>query len=242
MFGSKMSFQKDLFLHEEIMLLALNKEGKIASGIKHIYCAIGGAILAELLLTNRVNVDGSEGKTIVPITNPQKFNNPILDECFDEIKNTTEQYRFTDWALWFSDIKDLSDRVANQLCQRGILRATEGRIKFLFKRKIYPEFDPGPKMKLIEKLKTAIFSEKEVDPRTLILVLIARDSKILKTLFDKKELKTREKRIEKIFVNTWGEEIVNEEHKAVRVAISVAIEHVGYCISNCSFFSTFGRS
>ena len=46
----------DLFLHEEILLLALkDEEGTIASGTTYEFAA-GGAILAELLLQKRVRV------------------------------------------------------------------------------------------------------------------------------------------------------------------------------------------
>ena len=51
-----MAKQTALFLHEEVMLLALrDKEGTIASGSMYQY-AIGGAVLAELLLHDRVEV------------------------------------------------------------------------------------------------------------------------------------------------------------------------------------------
>ena len=48
-----------LYLHEEIMLLALrDKEGTIAAGPTYQY-AIGAAVLAELLLSERIVVDQS---------------------------------------------------------------------------------------------------------------------------------------------------------------------------------------
>ena len=51
-----------LYLQEEIMLLTLrDKEGTIASGTNYQY-AIGGAVLAELLLRNRVTVDEEKKK------------------------------------------------------------------------------------------------------------------------------------------------------------------------------------
>lgn len=54
--------KNSLFLQEEIMLLALrDKEGTIASGSMYQY-AISGAILAELLLNNRIVVDESKKK------------------------------------------------------------------------------------------------------------------------------------------------------------------------------------
>ena len=54
-----MTRRSNLFLYEEIMLLALRDEkGTIASGAMYQH-AIGGAVLAELLMTGRLTVDES---------------------------------------------------------------------------------------------------------------------------------------------------------------------------------------
>jgi len=58
-----MTIQTNLFLHEEIMLLALrDEEGTIASGTMYQY-AIGAAVLAELLLNKRIAVGEPRGKS-----------------------------------------------------------------------------------------------------------------------------------------------------------------------------------
>ena len=50
-----------LFLHQEILLLALRDErGTIESGTMYQY-AVGGAILSELLLANRIAVELNDG-------------------------------------------------------------------------------------------------------------------------------------------------------------------------------------
>ena len=55
---------RELHLHEEVLLLALrDREGTIASGTHYQY-AIAGALLAELLLEERcvVDAEGRKGK------------------------------------------------------------------------------------------------------------------------------------------------------------------------------------
>jgi hypothetical protein len=64
----------NLFLHEEIMLLALrDEEGTIASGSMYNF-AVGGAIIAELLLSQRIAVDQSKKKKLVSVINPEQLN------------------------------------------------------------------------------------------------------------------------------------------------------------------------
>jgi hypothetical protein len=59
-----------IHLHEEIMLLALrDKEGTVAAGAMYQY-AIGGAILAELLLSQHFRAVESGKKTLAELVNP----------------------------------------------------------------------------------------------------------------------------------------------------------------------------
>jgi hypothetical protein len=61
-----MPLQEKLFLHEEITLLALrDKEGTFQIGATYDY-AVGGAVLAELLLSGRIVVEESWRTSSVP--------------------------------------------------------------------------------------------------------------------------------------------------------------------------------
>ena len=56
-----------LFLHEEILLLALKDEkGTIAPGTLYQY-ALGGAVLAELLLRRHIGLVEYRGKKLVDV-------------------------------------------------------------------------------------------------------------------------------------------------------------------------------
>ncbi len=68
-----MTIQTNLFLHEELMLLALrDEEGTIASGTMYKY-AIGAAVLSELLLNKRIAVEESKKKKLVNLVSSQPF-------------------------------------------------------------------------------------------------------------------------------------------------------------------------
>ena len=75
-----MALHDTLFLHEEIMLLALrDEEGTIASGAMYQY-AIGGAVLAELLLSQRIAVDESGKRKLVDLVSSTPLGEPLVDE------------------------------------------------------------------------------------------------------------------------------------------------------------------
>jgi hypothetical protein len=67
-----------LFLHEEIMLLALRDEtGVMESGAWYSF-AMGGAILSELLLAGRVEIDGGKKPVRRTLRTGQEADAPLV--------------------------------------------------------------------------------------------------------------------------------------------------------------------
>ena len=217
-----MTIQTNLFLHEEIMILAMrDEEGTIASGTMYQY-AIGAAVLAELLLNKRIAVGEPRRKKLVDLISSQSFGEPLIDQCLEKISNAKRRASLQSWVSRFAGVKNLKHRVALQLCERGILRATEDKILLIFTRKIYPEVNPEPERKLIERLRQAIFTDsRDVDPRTVVLVSLANSTGLLKVVFDKKELKGRKARIKEISDGEITGKAAKEAIEAMQAAVMV---------------------
>jgi len=218
-----MTIQSTLFLHEEVMLLALrDEEGTIASGTMYQY-AIGAAILAELLLNQRIALDESRKKKLVNLLSSTPLGEPLIDQCLEKIGNTKRRASLQTWVSRFAGVKNLKHRVAQQLCDRGILRTTEDKILLLFTRKIYPELNPVPERNLIERLRQAIFTDsRDVDPRTVVLVSLTDSTGLLKETFDKKKLKGRKARIKEISNGEITGKAAKEAIEAMQAAVMVA--------------------
>jgi len=218
-----MTTNNNLYLHEEIMLLALrDEEGTIASGTMYQY-AIGAAVLAELLLSQRIIVDQSNKKKLVDLVGSTPFGEPLLDRCLEKITTAKRRAALQTLVSRFAGVKNLKHIVARSLCQRGILRADEDKVLLIFTRKIYPEVNPEPERELIERLRNAIFTDaSDVDPRTVVLVSLANAAGLLKIVFDKKMLKTRKKRIEQIVNGEITGKAAQEAIQAMQAAVMVA--------------------
>jgi len=208
-----MAIPSTLFLHHEIVLLALHeKRGTIAGGTRYRY-AIGGAVLAELLLNKRIAVQPSGRKHLVEAVSAEPLGEPLVDRCLERINSERRRLSLQTLISRVADVKNLKDAVAQQLCKRNVLRAARGRILLIFRRKIYPQIDPEPKRELVERLRIAIFTDAmHVDPRTAILLSLADSTNVLSVVFDKKELSRRRTRIAEIV----GGEIIGQ---AAREAI-----------------------
>ena len=186
-------------LHEEVALLALrNDRGTVAGGVMYAQAA-GGAILAELLLSGHLTTEGTGRKMVAMAAGRAHTGNEVLDECLDKVSNARHGHRLSSWVQKFGGLRQLHHRVAASLVEKGVLREDEDRVLFIFKRRIYPELDADCERRIHTRIETAIFSDAPaVDPRTSVLIAIGHHSGLLKTNFDRKQLKLRRERIQAI--------------------------------------------
>ena len=207
------------------MLLALaDKKGTVAANETAFPLTLGGALLAELLFLKKISVEPVKKKKMVKLENATSMGDPLLDECLAKLREAKRRGTLKSWVSRFTRIKRLRHRAAEQLCRRGILRADEGTVLLIFKRKIYPELDPGPEREVVERLRTAVFTETEdLDARTVILTSLAHRAGVLKNVFDKKELKARKDRLEKIGEGEITAEAVKEVVDEVTAAIAASV-------------------
>jgi len=216
-----MAKDRPLFLYEEVMLLALRDEqGTIATGF--VEQLVAGAILADLLLESQISIDDTK-KQLVNLENDKTTGDPVIDECLEKMAAVKRRASLSTWVHRLAGIKKLKHKVAQQLCERGILRADEDKILFLFNRRIYPEINPTPEKKIIERMREAIFTDQnQLDARTVVLVSLANGSDLLRQTFGRKELKPRKKRIEKITNGDLTGKATGEVIAACQTALIVA--------------------
>jgi golgi phosphoprotein 3 len=214
-----MVMRRTLFLDEEILLLALNDtKGTAASGSTYRY-ALAGAILAELLLSQRITVEASK-KKLVDVVEARPIGDPLIDECLARIAGASRRGSLLTWVTRIAGLKRIEHRVAEPLCAAGVLRAEVGKVLLIFDRTAYPQVDPEPERMLIDRLRKAIFSDApEVDPRTVVLVSLTNGAGLLKPVFGGKELKGRKQRIERL---TSGDAMGRATKDAIDAATAIA--------------------
>jgi hypothetical protein len=188
----------DIPLYEGVLLLALrDREGTICPG-KHCAWAIAGAILGELILKNRIDVEQEDQKHFVRLLSSSPIGDRLVDECLSEVTCATEVRSLRSWLLHFSHLKNLKHRVAQQLCKRRILREDRGDFLHVFHRKIYPEIDHNPEALLIESLGRAAFSPASPPaPRIMVLLAITFSTGLLGLVLNEVRLLERKAEIER---------------------------------------------
>jgi Golgi phosphoprotein 3 len=207
-----------LYLHEEILLLALqDREGTVVSGAWYSQ-ALAGALLTELILRGRLRSTGDDGK--LEVVSTETLGEPLLDECLGLVAGAKKPKPMSDWLSKVANWKELKHRVAERLCERGILRSDTDKVLLFFERRIYPEVDPEPERAIIERLREAIFTERDdLDPRTVVILALAYRTEILKAAFDRKELKARKARIESVVNGDATGKAAQDVIEAVQMAV-----------------------
>ncbi|MDT8436216.1 MAG: GPP34 family phosphoprotein [Gemmatimonadota bacterium] len=212
-----------LRLHEELLLLCLHEE-KGTMRVSNWRLAVGGGLLAELLVEGRVRLErGSRAsRDRVRMADPRLLADPLLDDCLRRVRDAKKPRAPKDWVMKFSQLSSLRRRVATGLVRRGLLRERRGRVLLLFPWTFYPELDPAPKRRIADRVREAVEGEGELDERTAALVAIAARTGALKPLLGRAVLKERKARIEEIGESVSVASAVRDAVKAARAAAVAA--------------------
>ena len=212
-----------LYLHEELMLMVLrDREGTMASSSMFSYAA-GGAVLAELMLQKRIEIELDGKKKFARVCDPRPVGDPLLDACLARLATAKRRAQLATWVSRFAGTKKLKHLVAGQLVRRGILRVDQDKVLGIFSRTIYPELDPRPERQLNARLERAILGgDEDVDTRTAILVSLAAGADLLQLVIDKKELKRRRDRTALISNGDLTGQATREAIEAMQAAVMIA--------------------
>jgi Golgi phosphoprotein 3 len=210
----------NLYLYEEYLLLALRDDtGTTECGVS-LGFGLGGALLADLMLLERVEVEQEKKRAFLKLTDVSSTGDSLLDECLMKLHDAKRRAVLSTWVQRFASIRRLKHRAAESLCDRGVLKSEESRFLLLFTREVYPEVDSRVEKEILARLKRAIFTQtSDIEAKTLVLVSLANSTGLLKANFDKKKLKARKDRIEKI---VSGEAVGEAAQAAVQAAVQAA--------------------
>ena len=186
-----------LMLHQEVILLALRDAKGSFSGGMYIY-SVAGAMLSELLLQQRIIANDDEKQTIAVIDD-SKTGCQILDELLSEIDQSEKHKGMQDWVYHAACMKNLNHRIAESLCDKGILEKVVGKILFIFSRTVYPEIEGSYEDAIRRRMADVMFQEKaKADSRTGVLIALAHHGGLMTYNFAPDELTQHQARIEEV--------------------------------------------
>ena len=215
-----MSAQPELFIYQEAMLLALRADRGTTVRGAWATQAIGGGILADLLLSERIELEGK--RKLVTVTDDTPLGEPVLDSCLAQIATAKRRAAAQTWVSRMSTRK-VFHAAAARLCELGVLQMKSESVLLLFSQRVYPEIDPIPERAIVDRLRDAIFTDRDdIDAQTAVLVSLASATELLKAHFAKKELRSRKARIEQLKAGDAISEATAKVIQGIQAAVIVA--------------------
>jgi golgi phosphoprotein 3 len=217
---------RSLRLHHELLLLALHdRKGTPAFG-QMIHLGLGGAVLTELLLEERVRIvseGGRRRKEYVEVVDTRRMHDLALDAALAKLSSAKRRATPQNTVSRIGGVKDLRHLVARDLCRMGILRETEQEILLLFRRRVYPTVDPAPERALVARVRAALEGSSSPDERTSALVAVADVTHTLAAIYDRRERKALKARIRAVRGADVGSRAARQAIEAAAAATTAAI-------------------
>lgn len=197
---------------EELLLLAYREEdGKQLIGSTHLDSALGGAVLAELAVNERVDLSDKR----VAVVDPTPLGDDELDATLARIAE--EKPRKPDW--WVSKISSskLRRRLLTGLAGAGVLTEERGRVLGVFPTTRWPEADGRVEAEVRERVTSAL-AGFDPDARTAVLIAVMHASGLDRKAFPD----ASEARVKEIAEGAWAADAVAKTIAAVHAAIVTA--------------------
>lgn len=188
---------KPLYLHQELMLLAIRDDNGTFSSGMFLY-SVGGAMVSELLMQQRI-VAGTDKKQFVGVIDKSPTGDALLDELLKKILESRKPKNLQHWVFAAANMPKLKHRVASTLCDLGILRHDEKKVLWLFTKQVYPELDGSYEDAIRNRMAKVMFDETvKPDGRTAVLIALASHGGLLKGNFVPQELRQRKDRVKQL--------------------------------------------
>ena len=192
-----------MLIAEDLLLLLTNDEtGKLAASASQVDVALGGALLVELALMQRVDVAGPSedvraGRLV--LRDASATSDPLLDEA---LATVSEKQGKKPQNVVTALGKHVRVRLYDRLVDRGLLRMESGKIFGIFPRHNWPALDAAHEGAVRADLLLAIQNGTTADPRVGALIALLHALKAVHKAVDpatvglsKREMNAKAKRI-----------------------------------------------
>ena len=221
-----------MLIAEEYLLLSLDDEtGKPRIGNDRLEPALGGALLAELALMERVGVTPPEAgwtkRGRVTITNLKPTDDPELDAALHKLTEN-EGKKVRDLLSIFASKKNrlsygLRNRLLERLAVAGLLVRTEGTVLGLIPRTTWPAGNPAPEEEVRRRLQGALVGRETPAERTVALISLLQVTGLLAKVVSTEDKKALRARAKELTEGDWAAKAVKDAIDEAAAATGAAV-------------------
>ena len=221
-----------MLIAEEYLLLSLDDEtGKTRIGSDRLEPALGGALLAELALMERVGVTPADAgwtkRGRVTITNLKPTDDPELDAALHKLAEN-EGKKVKDLVSTFASKKNrlshgLRNRLLERLAAAGLLVRTEGTVLGFIPRTTWPAGDPAPEEEVRRRLQGALVGGETPAERTVALIALLQVTGLLPKVVSTEDKKALRARAKELTEGDWAAKAVKDAIDEAAAATGAAV-------------------
>ena len=211
----------DLDLLEEFLLIALDDErGGFVIGSTALHYGFGGAVLLELALRNKIEIDGEK----VILVDDCMETEPAINKAIELIKASKVE-KVKRWIeVLAKKAGDFKEDTLQRLINKGILSKEEQKILWIIPTKKYPTSNMNPEMKVRERLNDVVQRGKKAEPRDVMLLSLIDATDLTKEAFRKAEdYKMIKARLSEVTKDVKISAAINKSLREIQTAIMIAI-------------------
>ena len=212
-----------VLIAEEFLLLCLDDEtGRRSIAGEKIDPALGGALLVELALMERISVTGDEVGWLkrgrVGIISTKPTDDPVLDDALTYLV-AKEGKRISDAIspmTWRPMTKNLRQRLLERMIQARLLRPADDPVLGMFPRTSYLPTDPAVEGEIRARLRSALVDGLTPTERTVALVGLLHATGHLARALPGEDRKLVRQRAKAMAEGDWAAKAVKQVIDAVQ--------------------------
>jgi hypothetical protein len=210
-----------MLIAEDLLLLATDDAtGKSTVSSVQLEPALAGAVLMELVVTGRVNIEGEGSNAMVFVTDPAPLGDPVLDAA---LQNLLDKAPLKPGSAIHRLTKGLRDRLNTQLEDRGLLRRESGKVLGVFPTTRWPAQDSGYEAEVRRHVVGVLRDGLEPDARAALIITVLTAADLLTMVVEKGDLKGAKARGAEIGQGNWAGDSVRKVIQETQAALTAAV-------------------
>ena len=182
---------------EELILLSIDDQTNSFYRITNINfnVALIGALLMDLALRKRIDVD-LEGIYVLS-TEPtgDKFLDAILENLIETEAGNQPAVLV---GQLYNSMGHLKDKLLQDLEEKGIIKVSQCKVLWLFKKRRYPIIDQKEEEEVLSRIRKTVLTDVDPEPRDLALIALLNICNLMDKIFTKEELEQCSERLEQL--------------------------------------------
>lgn len=203
-----------LLLAEELLLVAYRPDGTARGKSVELDCALGGALLLELVLDGHLELDGK----LIKADQGGRPSHPRLREAYERIAAKPGKPQ-----AWVGRLaKGTRRRLLDDLVEAGVLDDVTYKWLGVFTRHRFPTGRPELRQGVLERLRAVVLDGRPPDQRTAGLATLIGAAGLERRLFPDADHRAVRRRLKEIAEAPWAADAVRKAIDAIHAATIAA--------------------